>query len=249
MILEPLDVTLDVFEGPLDLLLYLIEKNKVDIYDIPISVITDQYMEYLSDVRSGGMDVMSEFVLMAATLLDIKCRMLLPGNKEEEEDESDPREELVERLLEYKMCRSLSDELKLMYEGHGMVTCRSKSIPAEVSEFIPPVDYPSLIGDNTLIELRNIFDSLMKRQEDKVDRVRSRFGKIEREQVDIGARTEYIRTFIGSHKTFSFRNLLSESGGRMECIVTFLVILEFMKNGIVRASQDGNGSDIIITAA
>ncbi|MBQ7557383.1 MAG: segregation/condensation protein A [Lachnospiraceae bacterium] len=248
--MELLDVTLDVFEGPLDLLLYLIEKTKVDIYDIPISVITDQYMEYLSAARSGGMDVMSEFVLMAATLLDIKCRMLLPGNEnEEEEGTGDPREELVERLLEYKMCRSLSDELKLMYESQGAVACRRRNIPRDVACYVPPVDYEKLVGDTTLVELKSLFDALMKKQEDKVDRVRSHFGRIEKETVDIGVKTEYIRSFIKNHRTFGFRSLLENSSSRMDVIVTFLVVLEFMKNGLVRASQDGEGEDIIFTAA
>ena len=96
-----LEFKLEKFEGPLDLLLHLIDKNKVDIYDIPIADITDQYMEYVRQMEEEDMDVMSEFLVMAATLLDIKCRMLLPKEVNEEGEEEDPRAELVQKLLEY----------------------------------------------------------------------------------------------------------------------------------------------------
>ena len=96
-------VKLEVFEGPLDLLLHLIDKNKIDIYDIPIVEITNQYMEYIRNMQREDLNVMSEFLVMAATLLDIKCRMLLPKEVTEEGEEEDPRQELVEQLLQYKM--------------------------------------------------------------------------------------------------------------------------------------------------
>ena len=105
-------VKINVFEGPLDLLLHLIEKNKIDIYDIPIVEITDQYMEYLHSMEQEDLGTMSEFMVMAATLLDIKCKMLLPKEVNEEGEEEDPREELVQKLLEYKMYKYMSYELK-----------------------------------------------------------------------------------------------------------------------------------------
>ena len=115
-------VKLPVFEGPLDLLLHLIEKNKIDIYDIPIAGITDQYLEYVRQMDHEDLDVTSEFLVMAATLLDIKSRMLLPREKDDEtgEEEGDPREELVRRLLEYKMYKYLSEELAVYREQAGV---------------------------------------------------------------------------------------------------------------------------------
>lgn len=109
-----LEFKLEKFEGPLDLLLHLIDKNKVDIYDIPIAEITDQYMDYVRQMEEEDMDVMSEFLVMAATLLDIKCRMLLPKEVDEEGEEEDPRAELVQKLLEYKMYKYMSAELRDM---------------------------------------------------------------------------------------------------------------------------------------
>ena len=105
-------VKLEAFEGPLDLLLHLIEKNKIDIYDIPIVEITEQYLEYIKQMDTEDMNVMSEFLVMAATLIDIKCRMLLPKEVNEDGEEEDPRAELVQKLLEYKMYKYMSFELK-----------------------------------------------------------------------------------------------------------------------------------------
>ena len=107
-----IQVKLEAFEGPLDLLLHLIEKNKVDIYDIPIVSITEQYMDYIAGMKKRDLDVASEFLVMAATLLEIKSRMLLPVEPEEEGEEEDPRAELVQQLLEYKMYKRMSMELK-----------------------------------------------------------------------------------------------------------------------------------------
>lgn len=108
-------VKLQVFEGPLDLLLHLIEKNKVNIYDIPIVEITDQYMEYIHAMEREDLNIMSEFMVMAATLISIKCRMLLPREVNEEGEEEDPREELVRQLLEYKMYKYMSYELRTVW--------------------------------------------------------------------------------------------------------------------------------------
>ena len=126
-----ISVKLNVFEGPLDLLLHLIDKNKIDIYDIPIVEITDQYMEYIHAMEKEDLGVMSEFMVMAATLLDIKCRMLLPKEVNEEGEEEDPRAELVQKLLEYKMYKYMSYELKDKMDDAAesitvLPTCRRK---------------------------------------------------------------------------------------------------------------------------
>ena len=178
-----LAVKLEVFEGPLDLLLHLIDKNKIDIYDIPIVVITEQYMEYIRQLETEDMNVMSEFLLMAATLLDIKCRMLLPKEVSEDGEEEDPREELVQKLLEYK-----------------------------------------------------------------IDPIRSQFGKIEKDEINVDEKMVYIQDYIRNHKKFSFRMLLEKSHNKMEIVITFLTILEMMKMGQITIEQDNLFDDIIITS-
>ena len=240
-------VKLQIFEGPLDLLLHLIEKNKVDIYDIPIVEITAQYLDYIKAMETNDMNVMSEFLVMAATLLEIKCRMLLPREVDEEGEEIDPRAELVQKLLEYKMYKYMSYELKDRQVDAARTLFREKNLPKEVADYRPPVDLKALLGDADLAKLQSLFKMVMKRQEDKIDPVRSSFGNIEKDEVDMDAKTTYVEGFIRLHKTFSFRQLLEKQKSKMEIIVTFLVILEMMKMGKISIVQENTFDDIMIT--
>lgn len=241
-------VKLEVFEGPLDLLLHLIEKNKVDIYDIPIVEITAQYLEYIQNMETEDMNVMSEFLVMAATLIDIKCRMLLPKEVNEEGEEEDPRAELVQKLLEYKMYKYMSYELKDRQVDAGRTLFKDKTLPKEIEDYKPPIDFEELLGDADLNKLQNLFKSVMKRQEDKIDPVRSTFGKIERDEIDIEAKAGYVEEYVKLHKTFSFRQLLEKQRSKMEIIVTFLIILEMMKVGKISIEQENTFDDIMITS-
>ena len=179
-------VKLEVFEGPLDLLLHLIGKNKIDIYDIPIVEITNQYMEYIRNMQREDLNVMSEFLVMAATLLDIKCRMLLPKEVNEEGEEEDPRQELVEQLLQYKMYKFIAGELKDREGDAAFIMYRGPSIPSEVEKYVEPVDLGKLLDGLTLNRLNEVFRDVMKRQNDKIDPVRSKFGKIEKRSIPHG---------------------------------------------------------------
>ena len=239
-------VKLPVFEGPLDLLLHLIDKNKIDIYDIPIVEITDQYMAYIHQMESENLGVMSEFLVMAATLLDIKCKMLLPKEVNEEGTEEDPRAELVEKLLEYKMYKYMSYELKDRMEDADKIFYREPDIPREVLEYRVQVNPAKLLEGITLDRLNAIYRSVIRRQEDKVDPIRSKFGKIEREDVSLPQKMEYVRAYAGNHGRFSFRDLLEEQAGKMQVVVTFLAILELMKMGEIRVAQESLFDDIII---
>ncbi|MBQ7679169.1 MAG: segregation/condensation protein A [Butyrivibrio sp.] len=241
-----LAVKLPAFEGPLDLLLHLIDKNKVDIYDIPIAQITEQYLDYVRSMEESDLDVTSEFLVMAATLIDIKCRMLLPREVNEEGEEEDPRAELVEKLLEYKMYRYMAGELRERLEEGDQVLYHHRDIPEEVARFEEPLDYEALMADKSLRQLGDIFEALMRRQEDRVDQVRSGFGRIEREEVDLDEKTAYVQAFIREHETFSFTALLETQNSRAELIVTFLVILEEMKQGEISIEQAETFGDIMI---
>ena len=176
-----ISVKLEVFEGPLDLLLHLLEKNKVNIYDIPIVEITEQYMEYIREMKRQDLNIMSEFLVMAATLLDIKSKMLLPRQEETEEEEAeDPRAELVQQLLEYKMYKCISYELKDRQMDAERILFKEPTIPEEVAAYEEPVDLKELVGDVTLKKLNQIFQSVIAKQENKIDPIRSKFGKIEK---------------------------------------------------------------------
>ena len=239
-------VKLEVFEGPLDLLLHLIDKNKIDIYDIPIVEITNQYMEYIRNMQREDLNIMSEFLVMAATLLDIKCRMLLPKEVNEEGEEEDPRQELVEQLLQYKMYKYISYELKDREQDADMVLYRQPTIPEEVAEYVEPVDLDQLLGDLTLKQLNDIFRDVLKRQNDKIDPVRSKFGKIEKEEVSLSEKFTYIHSYMKGHSRFSFRQLLEKQHTRMHVVVTFLAVLEMMKLGEIHVEQDHTCGDILI---
>ena len=243
-----MNVKLQAFEGPLDLLLHLIDKNKVDIYDIPIVEITDQYMEYVRAMDNSDLDVMSEFLLMATTLLDIKSRMLLPREEKEEEDveEDDPRAELVQQLLEYKMYKTISYELRDRQMDASLVFYKEPTIPEEVLKYEQPVDLEELMGDLTLNKLNDIFNQVLKRQDNRRDPIRSTFGKIKKEEVSLEQKMEWTIAFAKAHNTFSFRNLLEAAHSKTEVIVTFLCILEMMKAGQINIAQEDTFADILI---
>ena len=237
-------VKINVFEGPLDLLLHLIEKNKIDIYDIPIVEITDQYMEYLHSMEKEDLGTMSEFMVMAATLLDIKCKMLLPKETNDEGEEEDPREELVQKLLEYKMYKYMSYELKdYMDNAAGVFFC-APDLPGEVMKYREPVDSDELVEGLTLQKLNSIYQSILKRQEAKIDPIRSKFGTIEKEEVSLSDKMLSMKTYATQHRKFSFRQLLTKQSSRVQVIVTFLSILELMKMGYIHIRQEELFADI-----
>ncbi len=241
-----LSVKLQAFEGPLDLLLHLIEKNKVNIYDIPIVEITNQYMEYLDEMKKADLNIMSEFLLMAATLLDIKSRMLLPQDEVEEEEEIDPRAELVEQLLQYKMYKSISYELRDRQVDAEHIWYKEPTLPEEVLSFRQPVDVDELVSDLTLDKLNAIFQQVMKRKENRVDPVRSKFGTIRKEEISLEDKMSYVMDYCSNHTKFSFRALLEKQHTKTELIVTFLSILELMKSGTIHITQENTFDDIII---
>ena len=165
--MEKLDIKIESYEGPLDLLLQLIEKNKFNIFDIPIVEITEQYLYYINSMEEDNMDVMSEFLVMAATLISIKAKMLLPKEEEAEEEEDDPRAELVRSLIEYKMYKYASYELKDMSMDADGTYFKGPSIPSEVKNVKEEIDPAELIGDMTLKQLNSIFKTLREsRQSD-----------------------------------------------------------------------------------
>lgn len=239
-------VKLPVFEGPLDLLLHLIEKNKVDIYDIPIVEITDQYMEYIRQMEQEDLGIMSEFMVMAATLLDIKCKMLLPKEVNEEGEEEDPRADLVQKLLEYKMYKYMSYELRDRMEDARLSFFKKPTVPKEVLQYREPVDPQELLADVTLRKLKAIYDSIIRKQEDKIDPIRSKFGKIEKEEVALPEKMEDVRQYAREHRKFSFRDLLEAQCSKTQVIVTFLAILELMKTGDIVISQENIFDEILI---
>ena len=239
-----LSVKLKVFEGPLDLLLHLIDKNKVNIYDIPIVEITNQYMAYIREMQRQDLNIMSEFLVMAATLLNIMARMLLPAEVNEEGEEEDPRQELVEKLLEYKMYKYMSLELKDRMVDAGKAMYKPPTLPDEVKDYRQPVDLDELLDGLTLTRLNAVFKELMKRQEEKIDPVRSKFGRLEKEEVSLTDKIAYVAAYAKERGRFSFKALLAEQTTKMHCIVTFLALLELVRGGLLTVDQEKTFADI-----
>lgn len=241
-----IEVKLEAFEGPLDLLLHLIEKNKIDIYDIPVAEITDQYMEYVEKIKEADLDTMSDFLMVAAQLINIKSRMLLPVEKDENEEDIDPRAELVERLLEYKMYKYSAGLLKERAGDAGDMLFKSPTIPDEVAKYEEKPDVKEIIGDLTLAKLHNIFNFVIKKQADKRDPIRSTFGKIKKEPISLIDCMKEIRSYATANREFSFKAYLTAQPDRLHIVVSFLAILELMKLGVIKALRTDDAEDIKI---
>ncbi len=240
------DVKLEKFEGPLDLLLHLIDKNKFNIFDIPIVAITEQYMEYLDKLTREGVDKLSDFLVMAATLISIKAKMLLPEPVEEDSDEEDPRAELVRALLEYKMYKYASLELRDMELDAEKTLYKGETIPEEIKSFKEEIDPADVIGDTTIVLLNEIFMQIMKRENDKIDPVRSKFGNITKEEIKVEDKMVEIRNSLKGLKSINFRTLLEKERGKLNIIVSFLAVLELIKSGAISVRQDELFGDIVL---
>lgn len=232
------------FDGPLDLLLTLIEKNKFNIFDIPIFELTKQYTEYVRKMQEKDLDMISDFLLMSATLLDIKTRMLLPREVDEKGEEIDPREELVERLLEYRRFKYLAGELSDGEQYALRYMYRETALPAEVEQYKAPLDLDELFKDVTAERLRTIFLEVMGRKEYRLDSQRAEFGVIKRERVSLGKRIRNLVRFARKKRTFSFKEMLEGGCTKTDIVVSFLAVLELMKMGKLEAIQGANPGDI-----
>lgn len=246
--IDQLDFKTEKFEGPLDLLLHLIEKNQFNIFDIPMTEITAQYLAYLDRMQEEDMELTSDFLVMAATLISIKSRMLLPKEQSEEEEEEDPRSELVQRLLEYKVYQYASGELKDMEISSENVYFKNPSIPEDVEKYEEPVDPVHLVKESglTIGKLQEIFETLLKREINRADPVRSRFGTIKKEEITVDEKMSEIRSSIRGLKSIHFNTLITGRRTRLNVIVTFLAILELMKSGSILIRQKEQFGDILI---
>ncbi|PKM50072.1 MAG: segregation/condensation protein A [Firmicutes bacterium HGW-Firmicutes-7] len=240
-------VKIKVFEGPLDLLLHLIDKNKLNIYDIPIAEVTDQYLAYIHQMESDKMEVMSEFIEMAAILINIKSKMLLPVDEEEEEEETgDPRQLLMDKLIEYRKFKLMASQLKELQGDALRVIYKDSTIPEEISSFLPVADPEKLLNEVDFSKLYSVFKSVMKKKTDKIDPIRSKFGEIKKEEFTVEDKMNEIKILCNRYESFSFKDLLEEQQGKVAVIVTFLAILELMKMGLIQILQEALFDDILI---
>lgn len=240
------NVKLDAFEGPLDLLLHLINKAEVDIYDIPVAKITDQYMNYIHKMQRFELDIASEYLVMAATLLAIKSKMLLPkhdddlfAENEDIFDEDDPREDLINRLIEYRRYKEAADTLKEREKDRGLIFSK---MPSDLGPYIDEIKKEPQRINASLYDMLDAFDQLMKRKTLKIPKQ----TKIHREDFPLEKRMEEIIDILNqcNGRTSFFQLFEYEERGQL--IVTFLAVLELMKAKKIVCEQDANFNDISV---
>lgn len=232
-------VNINVFQGPFELLYHLIEKKEIDIYDIPISEITDQYLEYLEEMMQFNMNVASEFIYMAATLIEIKSQMLLPQKEKAE----DPRQELVAQLLEYKLFKDISEELKKYEEESSYYISKPREEMALTSD---SKTEQLFLNEVTAYELYNIYLSLIKKQNFKID-TEEKF-KVYRESYRVKDCMEELMKKIKKFGKISLFDTFKEKQriSKEYVITLFLAVLELTNNRGMKIYQDRQYGDIII---
>ncbi len=221
-------IKLDVFEGPLDLLLYLIRKNEIDIYDIPISLITEQYISYLDAMKSLNLDLAGEYLVLAATLLHIKSRMLLPVSEEIDEEEEDPRADLVRQLLEYQAFKEAAIDLDRRKMLDRDVFTRREACDHAVEAPEGPVRE---IGVFELVKAFQKVMSGLPTADLNLD--------ISADSMSLSQRISEVLDLLNERKSLTFEELLGEEGDRRVLVYTFLALLELMKMRVARAFQQG----------
>jgi segregation and condensation protein A len=241
-----LSIKITNFEGPFDLLLHLIKKNEMDIYNIKILEITNQYLDYLKQMKIMDLDITSEFIVIAATLIEIKSKLLLPKPKleEQEESEKDAAQELIEKLLLYKKFK-LSAEFLLQREKEvGIMFTKKPEIIEEKHSNANNTE--NLLKNITMLDLYNIYNELINNYMNKINTNNNIEDKIKIETYKIEDKMKEIKDLIKVNSKFDFTNLLKKFTNKTEVIVTFLALLELIKLKDVKVIQDGNFKDIYI---
>lgn len=232
-----INLKLEKFEGPFDLLYHLIEENEIDIYDIPIAIITQQYLEY---IENADMNDMSEFLVMAAKLLQIKSKMLLPIEEEESED---PREDLVKKLIEYK---KIKQTVKFLEEKETEAQLRIYKENTYEPDEEKKESMDEVLEDINMENLYKTFKNLVVRNEERKDKLRADFGEIKKDIYTLKDQIKYLESRIKKEDKFTFSSLFRDDFSKIKAVVTFLAMLELIKNKIIEAKQTENFKDILI---
>lgn len=240
-----LNIKIENFEGPFDLLLHLIKKNEMDIYDIKIYDITTQYLKYLDGMKEIDLEITSQFIVTAATLLEIKSKMLLPksNENEESEEEEDPRKELVSKLLEYKKFKLVANFLAEKEKKIGIVFQKKPEIIEEKKENI---DNKDILKDITILHLFNIYNQLITNYQNKMNTDNVIEKEIPLDKFKVEDKMVQISNEIINSKKVYFSKLMNKCSSKIEQVVTFLALLELIKIRTISVIQDGNFKEIYI---
>lgn len=232
---ETFTIKLPAFEGPFDLLLFFIERDELDIYNIPIAKITDDFLDYLRHAEALNIDLASEFIVVAATLMRIKAKMLLPRKQlDEEGKEIDPRAELVDRLLEYKKYKSVLEDLRKMEEMRAFMSPRGYAL-VETKKLAEQALAEAELESITLFKLLKVFERTMARfDEAKKTRI---VHTVYSYEYTIQEQRDFLRQRVEFEKRVSFENLFLELNDRIHAIVTFLALLEMLNEQVIGLVQ------------
>jgi len=230
-------IKLEIFEGPLDLLLYLVKKDHLNIYDIPISLITNQYMGYIELMKMLDLNIAGEFLVMAATLMQIKSKMLLPAETEESDQvQEDPRAELVKRLLEYERFKEIAEELRQRESGQKEVFKRPKAI-----------DKKEIRADDEVYFEASIFDLISAFSKALEEVPREVFYEVFKDEFTIEEKVHSVLHLLLEGKRIGISELFSQAKNKLEIIVTFLAILELIRMKEIVAVQKDTFGEVEIT--
>ncbi len=236
--MEHYNIALDVFEGPMDLLLYFIKRDEINIYDIPIARITREYLEYLDLMKTLNLRVAGEFIAMASTLMQIKARMLLPRFSDpEDEDMEDPRTELVQKLVEYQQFKELGEELRCL-EDQSIGHFPRKPDLSHIDTSVEPEE---ILQKVTLFDILAAFKKVLDRLPEGPAEHR-----VQKPEVSIKEQTEYIYSHFIKKSKVRFSELTQNIRKRVVLIVTFLAILEMIRSRQIRVYQEGIFDDFMI---
>lgn len=237
-----MEFKLTAYEGPLDLLLKLIQKNEIDIHDIPISALTAQYLEEVANLPQD-MEQLSEFLVMAATLLEIKSRMLLPRPKiENAEEPEDPREALVQQLLAYSQAQALAKELSILTPiGEKFTGVGDRPF---LEAFKAEMQSVPEFGTIDLFKLSKIFTELVKRKERRTDKIRAGYGEMPRDKFSVTDKVSFISHALKNGQRLNLFTLFDDCRSKNEMVVTFLAVLEMVRRGLIHAAQSQTFGDV-----
>ena len=241
----PVSIKVTNFEGPFDLLLHLIKKNKMNIYDINIVEITNQYLEYLRSMKEMDLEMTSEFIVIAATLIEIKSKYLLPKNKEEVsiQDEYDVEKELMDKLVEYRKYKVVAENLKVMEKETGIMISKKPEIIEEDNHNTKEVDF---LKDVTIFDLYNLYNNLIEKYKNKMNTDIIVNKEILIDEYKIEDKMEELKQKLNDFGKIQFTNLIYGYSSKIEIIVMFLALLELIKIRNVRVFQESNFNEIYL---
>ena len=230
-------INIDNFEGPLDLLLFFIQRDKLNIYDIPISKITNDFLKYISYLNKMNIDIGADFIYMASLLMNIKSKMLLPSIISDEDEEIDPRQDLVLKLIEYKKYKDISNELSKVMDDYNLT---HKTTIKD--------DYKALEDHQELINQKLDLYDIIRTYADLIDNIENVTNyELDFEEISVSDQINFVRDILKNKKEITFSNLIKKFNNKIFLIYTFIAILEMIKSREIKIEQKKMFSDIYIT--